>query len=79
MKRLIRPLTEITLFSMLILLCLTFSCQQQVEEGLTEEEILEAASVAIYMGGGPAFSNIKHVINALEALSDMKESKNAEK
>ncbi len=50
-----------------------------MKSGATEEEILEAASVAIYMGGGPAFSNIKHVINALEALSDMKESKNAEK
>jgi hypothetical protein len=31
------------------------------------------------MGGGPAISSMKHVIDALEALSDMKESKNTEK
>ncbi len=59
--------------------CITYHTAAAMKSGATEEEILEAASVAIYMGGGPAFSNIKHVINALEALSDMKESKNAEK
>jgi len=31
------------------------------------------------MGGGPAFSHIKYVIDALEELSDMKESNNTEK
>ena len=59
--------------------CITYHTAAAMKSGATEEEILEAASVAIYMGGGPAFSNIEHVINALEALSDMKESKNAEK
>lgn len=39
MKRLIRPLKKITLFSMLILFCFTLNCQQQVKEGLTEEEV----------------------------------------
>ena len=50
--------------------CITFHTGAAMESGATEEEILEAASVAIWMGGGPAFSNIKHVINALEALSE---------
>ena len=59
--------------------CITYHTAGAMKSGATEEEILEAASVAIWMGGGPAFSNIKHVIDALEALSDMKENKNAEK
>ncbi len=59
--------------------CITYHTAGAIKSGATEEEILEAASVAIYMGGGPAFSNIKHVIDALEALSDMKENKNVEK
>ena len=50
--------------------CITFHIGAAMESGATEEEILEAASVAIWMGGGPAFSNIKHVIDALEALSE---------
>lgn len=50
-----------------------------MKSGATEEEILEAASVAILMSGGPGYAYMKHVIDALEALSDMKESKNAEK
>ena len=59
MKRLIRPLTEITLFSMLILLCLTFSCQQQVKEGLTEEEAkaLVERDLEIYNEGNLTFVN----------------------
>ena len=50
-----------------------------MKSGATEEEIIEAASVAIFMSGGPGLAYMKHVIDALEALSDMKESKNAEK
>ena len=50
-----------------------------MQSGATEEEILEAASIALYMQGGPGLTNIKYVFNALEALSDMKESKNTEK
>ena len=50
-----------------------------MESGATEEEILEAASVAILMSGGTGYAYMKHVIDALDALSDMKESKNAEK
>jgi len=59
--------------------CIYFHTASAMKSGATEEEILEAASVAVYMGGGPAFSHIKYVIDALEELSDMQESKNAEK
>ena len=50
-----------------------------MKSGATEEEILEVASIALYMQGGPGLTYIKYVFNALEALSDMKESKNTEK
>ena len=50
-----------------------------MQSGATEEEILEVASIALYMHGGPGLTYIKYVFNALEELSDMKESKNTEK
>ena len=50
-----------------------------MNSGATEEEILEVASIAVYMQGGPGLTYIKYVFNALEALSDMKESMNTEK
>ena len=56
--------------------CINFHIVAAMESGATEEEILEAASVAIFMGGGPALTNIRHVNTA---LSDMKEGENAEK
>ena len=59
--------------------CINYHTAGAMKSGATEEEILEAASVAIFMSGGPGLAYMKHVIDALEALSDMKESKNAEK
>ena len=50
-----------------------------MKSGATEEEILEVASIAVYMQGGPGLTYMKYVFNALEELSDMKESKNTEK
>ena len=59
--------------------CIYFHTARAMQNGATEKEILEAASIAVYMGGGPAFVHIKYVIDALEELAAMKESKNAEK
>ncbi len=53
--------------------CIYFHTAQAKRSGATDEEILEAASVAVYMGGGPAFSYIKYVVDALEELAVMKE------
>ncbi len=50
-----------------------------MRNGATEEEILEVASIAVYMQGGPGFTYMKYVFNALEELSDMNESMNTEK
>jgi AhpD family alkylhydroperoxidase len=59
--------------------CIYFHTAQAKKNGATDEEILEAASVAVYMGGGPAFSYIKYVFDALEELGKMEEQKAAEK
>jgi AhpD family alkylhydroperoxidase len=56
--------------------CITFHTAGAMESGATEEEILEAASVAIFMGGGPALTSIRHVNTALSVI---KEGENAEK
>lgn len=59
--------------------CIYFHTASAMKYGATEEEILEAASVAVYMGGGPAFVYIKYVIDAMEELSAMNERQDAEK
>jgi len=41
--------------------------------------LLEVASIALYMQGGPGLTYIKYVFNALEELTAIKESKNTEK
>jgi len=59
--------------------CIYYHTMAAMKTGATEEEILEAASVAIYMSGGPGYVYIKHVMDALEVYSSMKESKNVDK
>ncbi len=48
--------------------CIRLHTKKCIEVGATKDEILEAASVAIMMAGGPAFTHIPHVIDALSAL-----------
>jgi len=59
--------------------CIVVHTAGAMESGATEEEILEAASVAVYMGGGPALTNVKQVIDTLEELTALKESENTQK
>ncbi len=59
--------------------CIYYHTIGAMKTGATEEEILEAASVAIYMSGGPGYTYIKHVMDAIEVYSDMKEKNNTEK
>lgn len=59
--------------------CIVFHTAGAMESGATEEEILEAASVAVYMGGGPALTNVKHVIDTIEELTAINESENTQK
>lgn len=49
--------------------CIYLHVQKAVEAGATRKEIMEAAGVAVLMGGGPAFTHVAEVIKALDALS----------
>ena len=46
--------------------CIGIHVQKALEAGASKEEILEAATVAILMGGGPALTYIAEVKKALE-------------
>ena len=48
--------------------CIRIHTQKCLDAGATKEQILEAASVAVMMGGGPAYTHIPMVIETLEAL-----------
>ena len=48
--------------------CIRLHAQKCLDAGATREEILEAAGVAVMMGGGPAYTHIPIVIEALDEL-----------
>lgn len=48
--------------------CIRGHVQNCLELGLTKEEILDAASVAVMMGGGPAYTHMPMVLETIEAL-----------
>jgi len=49
--------------------CIAFHVNNALEEGATEEEIMEAAWVAVLMGGGPALMHAGLVLEALEEMA----------
>ncbi len=48
--------------------CIRAHTKKCLEAGAGKEQILEAAAVAVVMGGGPAYMHVPEVIEALEAL-----------
>jgi AhpD family alkylhydroperoxidase len=46
--------------------CISYHVKNALEEGASEQEILEAAWVAVLMGGGPALMYAQLVMKALE-------------
>ena len=48
--------------------CINLHVQKSLAAGVTREEILEAASVAVMMAGGPAYTHLPAVMDALTAL-----------
>ena len=49
--------------------CINLHVQKCLAAGANRAEILEAASVAVMMTGGPAYTHISQVIKALDVLS----------
>ncbi|UCG57392.1 MAG: carboxymuconolactone decarboxylase family protein [Phycisphaerales bacterium] len=48
--------------------CIRAHVKKCLDAGATKEQVLEAASVAVVMGGGPAYMHMSAVLDALEAL-----------
>lgn len=48
--------------------CIILHAQKCLDAGATREEILEAAGVAVMMSGGPGYTHIPIVIDALDEL-----------
>ena len=48
--------------------CIRLHVQKSLSAGATRQEIIEAACVAVMMGGGPAFTHIPVVIDAIDTL-----------
>ena len=48
--------------------CIRLHVQKCIAAGATREEMVEAASVAVMMAGGPAFTHLPVVIDAIEVL-----------
>ena len=46
--------------------CIAFHTRRALKTGATEKEIVEALSVAIFMGGGPSYVYATHVIEVME-------------
>jgi AhpD family alkylhydroperoxidase len=48
--------------------CIKLHVQKCLDTGAVREEILEASGVAVMMGGGPAYTHVPMVIEALDEL-----------
>ncbi len=48
--------------------CINLHVQGCLKAGASQEQILEAAGVAVLMQGGPAFTHLPEVLHALEHL-----------
>jgi len=51
--------------------CIRLHTQAAVGIGASKEEIMEAASVAVLMAGGPAYTHVPEVMKTLEAMGIM--------
>jgi AhpD family alkylhydroperoxidase len=57
--------------------CIRLHVQKCLDAGCTREEVLEAASVAVMMGGGPAYTHMPVVLETLDDLQDWAQAKTA--
>ena len=48
--------------------CIRLHTRAAAGAGASRAEILEAASVAVVMGGGPAYTHLPEVMNTLDAM-----------
>ena len=48
--------------------CINAHTEKAITAGATREQIIEAAGVAVVMQGGPAYSYLPHVLEAMRAI-----------
>jgi AhpD family alkylhydroperoxidase len=48
--------------------CINVHTEKAIRAGASREEVLEAAGVAVLMQGGPAYTYLPHVLDALDVL-----------
>ena len=48
--------------------CLNLHVKKSLESGATREQVLEAAGVAVMMQGGPSYTHLPAVVDALDHL-----------
>ena len=50
--------------------CINTHTEKCVQAGASRQQVLEAAAVAVVMQGGPTYSHLPHVLDALDALEN---------
>jgi len=55
--------------------CIYAHVSAAVKAGATREQVLEAAGVAVLMQGGPTYTYLPRVVEALDALAEMAAAK----
>ncbi|CAN5410874.1 carboxymuconolactone decarboxylase family protein [soil metagenome] len=51
--------------------CIYSHVQASIRAGATREQVMEAAGVAVLMHGGPAYTYLPKVVEALDALAEL--------
>ena len=54
--------------------CIYAHVQAALKSGATREQIIDAAGVAVMMGGGPTYTYLPRVFEALDALNQTREA-----
>ena len=49
--------------------CIALHVKKSIDAGATKEQMIEACGVSVLMAGGPAYTNMPEVINAIEDIS----------
>ncbi|MGI6595638.1 MAG: carboxymuconolactone decarboxylase family protein [Elusimicrobia bacterium] len=50
--------------------CIGLHVEQAFKAGATEEEIMEAGMVAVVMGGGPAYTHLTDLVDAIQRVKE---------
>ena len=59
--------------------CIAFHVKAALDQGATQEEIVETLGMAIYMGAGPSVMYATHALDALKQFGEIKKANDAAK